>query len=52
MSIMLSGRGRPLGTGLTYPAGSVRDSELTSLLTSYKRNIAGYMQCISQAHRL
>ncbi len=41
MSTAFMGRGRPLGTGMTYPAGSVRDPELASLLASYKRNVAG-----------
>ncbi len=41
MSITLSGRGRPLGSGLMYPAGSVRDMQVAALLTLYKRDVAG-----------
>ena len=41
MSILISGRGRPLGSGSIYPAGSVRDSELATLIASYKQNVAG-----------
>ena len=41
MSIMLSGRGRPLGSGLMYPTGSVRDMQFAALLTLYKRDVAG-----------
>ncbi len=41
MSMVIAGRGRPLGSGMMYPAGSLRDAEFASLLASYKQNIAG-----------
>jgi len=41
VSFPIFGRGMPLGSGLMYPAGSVRDSELAALLTLYKRDVAG-----------
>ena len=41
MSIISSIRGRPLGAGMMYPAGSVRDVELAALLAFYKRDVAG-----------
>ncbi|MHB9038539.1 MAG: AAA family ATPase [Armatimonadota bacterium] len=47
MSELISGRARPLGTGLMYPAGSVRDSELAALLTLYKSNVAGAYASVS-----
>ncbi|MHB9038664.1 MAG: AAA family ATPase [Armatimonadota bacterium] len=47
MSELISGRGRPLGSGQMYPAGSVRDSELAALLTLYKSNVAGTYASVS-----
>ncbi|MCL5104998.1 MAG: hypothetical protein M1133_12910, partial [Armatimonadetes bacterium] len=41
MSILISGRGMPLGSGRIHPAGSIRDAELAALLTLYKRDVAG-----------
>ncbi len=41
MSVVTTGRGRPLGTGRMHPAGSIPDSELGALLASYKRDVAG-----------
>ncbi|MHB9038957.1 MAG: ATP-dependent DNA ligase, partial [Armatimonadota bacterium] len=41
MNELISGRGRPLGSGMMYPSGTVRDSELAALLTLYKSNVAG-----------
>ncbi|MHB9036970.1 MAG: AAA family ATPase [Armatimonadota bacterium] len=47
MSELISGRGRPLGSGMMYPAGSVRDSEISTLLTLYKSNVAGAYASVS-----
>lgn len=47
MSILVSVRGRPFGAGLMYPTGSVRDSELATLLASYKRDVAGAYTAVS-----
>ena len=41
MSTLIAARSTPLGTGLIYPAGSVRDPELAALLASHKRDVAG-----------
>ncbi len=41
MSIVAAGRGRPLGSGMMYPAGSLKDAELAAVLASYKQNVAG-----------
>ncbi len=41
MSIVVAGRGRPLGSGMIYPADSLRDPELAAVLASYKQNVAG-----------
>ena len=51
MSIMLSGRSRPLGSGSMYPAGSVLDIQLAAMFASYKRNVAGAYTSVSQVHR-
>ena len=47
MNISPTGRDRPLGTGRMYAAGSVRDSELATILASYKRDVAGAYTSIS-----
>lgn len=47
MSIALNDRGRPLGAGRMYPAGSVRDVELAALLATYKRDVAGAYTSVS-----
>ena len=38
---MITGRGRSLGSGLMYPAGSIRDGDVAALLLSYKHDVAG-----------
>jgi len=43
----LNGKSSPLGSGLMYPPGSVRDAELAALLASYKRNVAGAYTTVS-----
>ncbi|MHB9038427.1 MAG: AAA family ATPase [Armatimonadota bacterium] len=47
MNELISGRGRPLGSGMMFPAGSVRNPELASLLTLYKSNVAGAYVSVS-----
>jgi len=47
LNIALDGRGRPLGAGRMYPAGSLRDVELAALLASYKRDVAGAYTSVS-----
>jgi len=40
-------RGKPLGTGRMYPAGSLADRRLLDILASYKRNVAGAYSSVS-----
>ncbi|MHB9038364.1 MAG: AAA family ATPase [Armatimonadota bacterium] len=47
MSELISGRPRPLGSGMMYHAGSVKDPELVALLTLYKSNVAGAYSSVS-----
>ena len=47
MSIISSNRGKPLGTGMIYPAGSICDPEIADLLSAYKRDIAGAYSSLS-----
>ena len=47
MSVVTTGRGRPLGSGLMYPAGSVRDAELAALFAACKQNVAGACTSVS-----
>lgn len=44
---MITGRGRHLGSGLIYPAGSIRDAELAALLATYKRDVAGAYRSVA-----
>ncbi|MHB1463301.1 MAG: AAA family ATPase [Armatimonadota bacterium] len=47
MDSIISRQGAPLGTGRIYPAGSLRDAELATLLASYKNNVAGAYTSVS-----
>ena len=46
MSLFTTDGARPLGKGLQSPAGSVRDSEVSTLLRNYKRSVASRYRAI------